>query len=426
LGLAVGMTLFKFTTIRQKEHFKWVNECYNLAVAQFEETRYKALSAKHEQELMLTIEPINLQDKRQVRRFVDLPGLLYQNHPQWVPPLRLDVELMLNKQKHPFYEHSDADFFIAARDGHAVGRIAALVNRRFNDYHRTRQAQFYLFECEEDQEAAGALFEQVFAWARARGLNKVIGPKGFGALDGYGLLVEGFEHRQMMTMLNYNYPYYPRLVENLGFRKEVDFISCYLGAAAFNLPERIHSIAERVQKRGTLQVKRFKDKAELKAWADRIGRAYNAAFVNNWEYYPLTEREIKFILDNILVIASPKLIKVILHDDQVVGFLFGFHDVSAGLQRARGQLFPFGLLHILWELRRTKWVALNGAGILPEYQGRGGNALLYTEMEKTIKDFGFEHADLTQVADTAVQMRSDLVNLGGKLYKTHRVYARDL
>jgi hypothetical protein len=375
---------------------------------------------------MLTVEHVDLQNKRQVRRFIDLPYRLYRQHPQWVPPLRMDVELMLNKQKHPFYEHSDADFFVATRDRRDVGRIAALVNNRFNEHHHTQQAQFYLFECEDDQEAAHALFEQVFAWARARGLNKAVGPKGFGALDGYGLLVEGFEHRQMMTMMNYNYPYYPRLLVQLGFHKEVDFISCYLSAAAFNLPDRVHSIADRVQQRGTLQVKRFKDKQELKAWADRIGQAYNAAFVNNWEYYPLTGREIKFILDNILVIADPKLIKIILHDDQVVGFLFGFHDISAGLQRARGRLFPFGLLNILWDLRRPKWVALNGAGILPGFQGRGGNALLYAEMEKTVKDFGFEHADLTQVADTAVQMRSDLVNLGGQLYKTHRVYVKDL
>ena len=375
---------------------------------------------------MLTVEQVNPQDKQHVRRFVDIPYRLYKNHPQWVPPLRTDVELMLNKLKHPFYEHSAADFFFARRDGRDVGRIAALVNTRFNAYHQTQQAQFYLLECEDDQAAANALFEHVFAWARARGLNKVVGPKGFGALDGYGLLVEGFEHRQMMTMMNYNYPYYPRLVENLGFRKEVDFISCYLSAEAFNLPDRVHSIADRVQQRGTLQVKRFTDKKELKAWVDRIGKAYNAAFVDNWEYYPLTEREIKFILDNILVIADPKLIKIIIHDDQVVGFLFGFHDVSAGLQRARGRLFPLGLLNILLELRRTKWVALNGAGILPKFQGRGGNALLYAEMEKTVKDFGFAHADLTQVADTAVQMRSDLVNLGGKLYKTHRVYALDL
>src|SRR5512143_558677 len=120
---------------------------------------------------MLTVEQIGLQDKRQVRRFIDIPYRLYRNRPQWVPPLRIDVELMLNKQKHPFYEHSDADFFIAVRDGRDVGRIATLVNRPFNEYHHTQQAQFYLFECEDDQEAATALFEQVSAWARARGLN---------------------------------------------------------------------------------------------------------------------------------------------------------------------------------------------------------------------------------------------------------------
>jgi GNAT superfamily N-acetyltransferase len=397
-----------------------------MAVAHFAESRYKSVPSHRKEKPMLTVERVDLQDKSHIRRFVDIPYRLYKHHAQWVPPLRMDVELLLNKQQHPFYDHSDADFFVALRDTRAVGRLAVLVNKPFNQYHQTTQAQFYLFECTDDQEAAAALFAQAFEWARARGLSKIIGPKGFGALDGYGLLVEGFEHRQMMTMMNYNYPYYPRLLENLGFQKEVDFISCYLSAEAFNLPDRIHSIADRVQKRGTLQVKRFKDKNELKAWADRIGQAYNAAFVNNWEYYPLTAREIKFILDNLLVIADPKLIKVITHDEHVVGFLFGFHDVSTGLQRARGRLFPFGLLSILWELRRTKWLALNGAGILPEFQGRGGNALLYTEMEKTVKDFGFEHADLTQVADTAVQMRSDLVSLGGKLYKTHRVYVKEL
>ncbi|MFN8597871.1 MAG: hypothetical protein U0559_17020 [Anaerolineae bacterium] len=375
---------------------------------------------------MLTVEPVNLSKRADIHRFIDLPYRLYRNHPQWVPPLRMDIELMLNKQKHPYYEHSDADFFVAVRDGRVVGRIAALENKSFNQYHQTRQAQFYLFECEDDLEAATALFEKAFEWARSRGLNKVVGPKGFGALDGYGVLIEGFEHRQMMTMMNYNFPYYPQLVEANGFEKEVDFISCYLNSGVYHLPDRIRSIAERVEQRGTLQVKRFKNKAELKAWAPRIGEAYNKAFIRNWEYYPLTQREIKFILDNILVIADPRLIKIITSGDDVVGFLFGFHDVSEALQRAKGRLFPFGLIGLLLELRRTKWVAMNGAGILPEHQGRGGNALLYNEMDRTIRDFGFEHADLTQVADTAVQMRNDLVNIGGKLYKTHRVYTREI
>jgi GNAT superfamily N-acetyltransferase len=334
--------------------------------------------------------------------------------------------MQLNRQKHPFYEHSAADFFIAVRDGRDVGRIAALENRRFNEYHGTQQAQFYLFECEDDQEVATALFERVFEWAQERGLNQVVGPKGFGALDGYGLLVEGFEHRQMMTMMNYNYDYYPHLVEALDFRKEVDFISCLLNVDTFRLPERIHRIAERVQQRGTLSVRRFRSKSTLLKWAGRIGEAYNQAFVENWEYYPLTEHEIDFLVSNVLMVANPRLIKLITHQDRVVGFLFAFPDISAALQRARGHLLPLGIPDLLLEMRRTQWVALNGAGILPEFQGRGGNALLYSEIEKSIREFDFQNADLTQVAETAVQMRNDLVNLGGKPYKNHRVYIRHL
>jgi GNAT superfamily N-acetyltransferase len=378
------------------------------------------------EDFMLTVEHIATRSKAHVRRFVDLPFRLYQDHPLWVPPLLGDIRLMLNRDKHPFYEHSDADFLIAVRDGQDVGRIAALENRRYNEYHAKRQAGFYLFDCEDDPEAAMALFERVFAWARERDLDQVVGPKGFSALDGYGLLVEGFEHRQMMTMMNYNYPYYPKLVEAAGFQKEVDFVSCYINADSFRLPERVHRIAERIQRRGTLTVQRFKSKRELKRWVGRIGEAYNEAFTQNWEYYPLTEREIAFLVDNLTLVADPRLIKIITHEDQVVGFLFGFPDVSAALQRARGHLFPLGIIRLLREMRRTHWIALNGAGILPEYQGRGGNALLYSEMEKTVREFDFQQADLTQIAESAVQMRRDLENVGAEPYKNHRVYRRDL
>ena len=375
---------------------------------------------------MLTVEKIDTSDKSQVRQFVRLPYHLYKDHPQWVPPLLIDAEMQLNRIKHPFFEHSDADFFIALQDNQVVGRITALENRRYNEYHDTRQGQFYLFECLDDLEIAQALFERVFDWAHDRKLNQVVGPKGFGALDGYGMLVEGFEHRQIITMMNYNYPYYPKLVERLGFTKVVDFVSCYLHTDVFRLPERIHSIAERVQQRGTLKVERFRTKADLKAWAKRIGQAYNKAFVNNWEYYPLTDNEMNFLLQNILLVADPRLIKVITHEDEVVGFLFGFPDISVALQRARGRLLPLGIFDLLLEMKRTKWLALNGAGILPEYKGRGGNALLYSEMEKTLRDFKYEHADLTQVAESAVQMRKDLENIGGKAYKNHRVFIKNI
>jgi GNAT superfamily N-acetyltransferase len=375
---------------------------------------------------MLHVDKIDTNDKASVKRFVRIPYRLYENHPQWVPPILSEAEGQLNRTKHPFYEHSDADFFIATRDGRDVGRIAALENKRFNKYHKTKQGQFYLFDSEDDQEVANALFERVIDWAKGRGLDRLVGPKGFGALDGYGIQVEGYEHRQIMTMMNYNYPYYVRLVEDLGFTKEVDFVSCYMSKDTFHLPERVYRIVERVKSRNNLGVHYFETKKDLRSWANKIGRLYNDSFVNNWEYYPLTDREIKYILDNILTIADPKLIKIITHNDDAIGFLFGFADLSAAFQRIKGHLFPFGLIDLMLEIKRTKWVSLNGAGVLPEYQGMGGNALLYVEMEKTLHDFNFEHADLTQVAETAVQMRQDLENVGGKAYKNHRVYQKSI
>lgn len=375
---------------------------------------------------MVQIHQVNTEEKSDVERFIRIPFILYRNHPQWVPPLMTDSRLYLNRRKHPFFEHSDAEFFIASSDGQDVGRIAVLENKRFNAYHDKKDCQFYFFDSIDDPDIAAALFNRAFDWAHQRKLTHVVGPKGMGPLDGYGILVEGFEHRQMMTMMNYNYAYYQTLVENVGFTKEVDFVSCYLSADSFRMPERIHSIAKRVLERGTLQVIRFNNRSELRKWAKKIGKAYNNAFVNNWEYYPLTESEIQFVLDNIIPYADPKLIKIITHQEDAVGFLFGFPDISAALQRARGKLNPWTIIDLMREMKRTDWIALNGAGILPEFHGRGGNALLYSEMEHTVRNYHFRHADLTQVAETAVQMRRDLENVGGKAYKNHRVYKKAL
>ena len=374
---------------------------------------------------MLTIEKVDTDNKSQVKRFVELPHKLYKDCPQWVPLINIDAYTYLNRRKHPFHEHSDVDFFLAVRNGEDVGRIAAIENKPFNKYHNTKTADFYFFDSENDPEVAVALFKTVFEWAKGRGLDTLVGPKGMGPLDGYGILVFGHEHRNTMTMLNYNYPYYQQLVEAQGFEKEVDFVSCYLPADKFQIPERVERIAKRSMERSGLQVKQFKNKKELVAWAPRIGEAYNKAFVNNWEYFPFTKREIDFVVDNIMTIADHRLIKIITHGEDVVGFLFAFHDVSAALQRSRGRLFPFGIIDILLELKRTNTVSVNGMGILPEFQGHGGNAILYSEMGHSLLEFQqFSHVEMTQVAETTGQMRADLKNLNGVEYKNHRVYRR--
>jgi GNAT superfamily N-acetyltransferase len=375
---------------------------------------------------MITVDLVDTASRRQVNDFVNFQYKLYKDCPQWVPPFRSDIRMMLNKKKHPFYELNDGDFFVARKDGEIVGRIGVMENRSFNDYHKVKKAQFYLFDCIDDQEVANALFEKAFEWARARGLNDIVGPKGLSAFDGYGILVEGYDLRQMMIMMNYNFSYYATLLENAGFEKEVDFISCYLPSETFQLPDRAKLVAQKVRERGTFQVMEFKSKSQLVAWADRIGEAYNNTFVNNWEYYPMTKGEVKLLIDNLLSVINPKLIKLITYQERIVGFLVAFPDISAAMQRGKGWITPWSIVDMMLEMKKTKWVSLNGAGVLPEFHGRGGNVLLYEEMEKTINDFGFIHAELTQVAETAVQMRKDLINVGGRPYKNHRVFHKSI
>jgi len=376
---------------------------------------------------MINIQKVDLNSKKEIERFVQLPFRLYAGHPQWVPPFIVDVKTMMNPRKHPYYEHSDVEFFIAEKEGEVLGRIAALENKPFNRYHDAKDAEFYLFECVNDQEVANALFNTVFEWARARGLTKLVGPKGFGPLDGYGIQIEGFEHRQMMNMMNYNYPYYRDLVENLGFTKIVDFVSSYIQPQDFQLPPKVRKAADLAKKRGTFRVLDFKNKAEVRKWSERIGQAYNKAFVDNWEYYPLSQREIDFVVDNVMTIVDPNLIKIIVKNDEVVGFVFPFPDVSAAMQKNKGKLGVFHIVRLLLEVKKTNWISFNGVGILPQFQGLGGNAVMYTELEKSMhQNSQFVHSELTQVAETAVQMRKDLKNLGVQFYKNHRVYQRKI
>ena len=371
---------------------------------------------------MVQINKVNLDSKAEVERFVQFQYDLYKGCPQFCPPFRSDIKLMLNKKKHPFYEHSDGEFYVALKDGKVVGRIGVFINNLFNDYHKVKKGQFYFFDCIDDQEVADALFNTAIEYCRVRGITDLVGPKGLSAFDGYGILYDGYQHHQMMTMMNYNYSYYPELIEKMGFEKEVDFASCYLKKDQFVLPEKMREVARRVIERGKFQILDFKNKSQIKKKADEIGAAYNNTFINNWEYYPMTKGEIKLLLSNLLSVVDPKLIKIITYEEKIVGFLLAFPDITSALQRHNGKITLFAIIDMLVSMKKADWVSVNGAGVLPEYHGRGGNALLYYEMEKTLKDFGFEHWELTQVAESAVQMRKDLAASGGEFYKTHRVY----
>ncbi|MEA4812064.1 MAG: hypothetical protein VB108_05810 [Anaerolineaceae bacterium] len=374
---------------------------------------------------MINIIPVD--SKARQKKMVEFQFELYKDCPQWVPPFKQDIYMMMNKKKHPFYDHSISDQFLAEKDGKIVGRIAALLNRPFNAYHHTNDAEFYLFDCINDQEVANALFDKVAEWAKEHGMNRLVGPKGYGPLDGYGIQIMGQEHRAMMNMLNYNYIYYKDLVESYGFEKEVDFVSSYLKPEQFVLPEKVNRAAELALKRGRFEVKSFKTKKEMREWVSKIAEAYNSAFVNNWEYYPLSEKEIKMVIDNVIAIVQPETLFVLLKEGKVVGFELPFPDISAAMQKNKGKLGPIEIIRLMREIKKTDWFDFNGIGFLPEAKGFGGNAIFYKLVSNIVlENPQYKHIELSQVAETAKEMRQDLANLGVQFYKNHRVYKKNL
>ncbi len=377
---------------------------------------------------MVEIRLVNTDDKKQVKQFIQFHFDLYKGDPNWVPPFRGDVEVMLNKKKHPFYDHSEAEFFTAWKNGKMAGRIAALMNNSYNNYHQLKTANLFLFDSINDQEVATALFDAVAEWARKRGLNELIGPKGFSLFDGYGVLVDGYDERQMMNMSAYNYPYYKNLFETYGFRKCNEFLSMSFKASEFVLPEKVKKVAQIVQKRGTLNVIAYKSRKEFIKNAQTIADLYARSFENNWEYFPMSFKEIQFLIDNVLKMVDPKMVKFITNETQeIVGFLLTFPDLSLAMQRHNGYLTPALILDLLLEIRRTKKVTLNGFGILEEYRGHGGDALLYSSMSSLLEAFPqFVDAEATQMAESAKEVQLEMIALGLKPKKHHRIYKKEI
>jgi hypothetical protein len=271
---------------------------------------------------------------------------------------------------------------------------------------------------------ARALFDAAFDWARARGLNAYSGARGFLQGDGGGVLVEGFEHRPAVD-IPYNYAYYDALLKGVGFEKETDTYSGYL-SGKHELPARFFELAEKVKARRGLSIHTFASRKELRAWVPRIGRVVMDSFAEHYDSWPMDEQEFAIVGERLMAIADPRLIKVVMKGEEVIGFLFAFHDVSAALQEIKGHVWPFGWIALLREFKRTKWLNINGVGILPEHQGAGANVVLYTEMAKSLRDFHFEHADVVQVGEWNAKSRAEMAAIGVQWYKTHRIYRRDL
>ena len=368
----------------------------------------------------MQIRKLDTARKSERARFVDFVFDLYRSSILWVPPLRSEAMKILDRSKHPYYEHSDADFFLVeGPDGEPLGRVAMLENRSFNRFHNSRTAFFGYFETVEDIEVARHLLRTAREWAGARGLDTIIGPRGVVGIDG-SVLVEGFEHRPALT-IPYNFPYYDAFIKDSGFEKDADYLSGYI-RGDHEIPPRVYEIAARVKEKRGYHIKHFSSRAEIRSWIPRALEVHRQAMSGLHSYYPPTENETRAVIDSLLTIVDPSLVKLVMKGDEIAGFIISYHDVSAGLQKARGRLFPFGWIYVLRDRQTTEWANVNGLGLLPQYRGLGANAMLYTELRDTINAHGFKHVDVVQVNEENFNSRSDMETLGVHWYKRHRHY----
>lgn len=369
----------------------------------------------------MEIRTINTQVRHQVKDFVDIPWKIYKTLPQWVPPLQGEVEQKLSRNHNPFFSHSEGIFLVAYDDnGIPTGRLAILENQRYNNFNHEKTAFFTLFECEDKHETASALFEAGRSWAQQRGLTKIIGPKGFSALDGLGLLVEGFQYRPAFG-IPYNPAYYAKLIEKAGFHGTADIVSGHMYSEK-QFPEKLHELSRLIQEKKGLRVARYSHRRDLLKIVPKLQELYNGALQGTSGNVPLTDDEVKTMANQILWFADPRFIKILMKEDDPVGFLFGYPDISAAVQRQKGRLFPFGWMDMLMERKRTKWININGAGIIEQYRGLGGTAILFSEMYKSVLEGKFEHGDLVQIGVDNERMQNELKNIGVDFYKVHRMY----
>ncbi|MFP5286846.1 MAG: N-acetyltransferase family protein [Thermoanaerobaculia bacterium] len=367
---------------------------------------------------MLEVRPVA--ERRALHRFVDLPWRLHAGS-AWVPPLRSDVLGVLDPVKNPFFRHSTAALFLAERDGEAVGRIAAIENRRHLETYRDSTGFFGFFESVDDPEVAAALFDRAAAWLTERGLRRLRGPTSFTINDESGLLLDAFDLPPVVGM-SYNPPYYPGLVEGYGFTKAQDLLAFRLRPA--EVPARLAAARPALACQGIvlrpIRLRRLDEEVR------RIHQVHSQAWAGNWGAVPLTDGELRWMAGELRRIADPDLVLIAEHHGRPVGISVTIPDANQVLRHLNGRLFPTGFLRWLWWSRRKDALRVLALGVLEGYRRRGLDAAMVAETISTGLRKGYRWAEMSWILESNLPMRRLLARLGAEAYKTYRIYDLDL
>lgn len=334
--------------------------------------------------------------KKELKKFIRFNYELYKNNPYSIPDLYDDMLNTFSKEKNAAFEFCEADYFLAYKDNKLVGRIAAIINHKANEVWNRKEVRFGWIDFVDDPEVSATLIKTVEDWGKAKGMELIQGPLGFTDFDAEGMLIEGFD--QLGTMATtYNYPYYPEHMEKLGFVKDADWVE-YKIFIPDSIPEKHLRISNLVQAKYNLQVKKYTSgKALVADYGQAIFRLMNEAYKPLYGFAPLSEKQIEQYIKMYLPILDLRMVSLITDaEDELVGVGISMPSLSRALQKAKGRMLPFGwyyLLKALFMKRRAKMLDLLLVAVKPEYQNKGANALLFTDLIPTYQKLGFEYAE---------------------------------
>ena len=376
---------------------------------------------------MIKIRKVNT--KKELKQFIQFYYDLYRGNENAVPFLYSEEMATLRRDKNPSFECCEAEYFLAYKDGKIVGRVAAIINRRANERWNCHQVRFGWFDFIDDMEVSTALLNAVEEWGRERGMTEMIGPMGFIDTDREGMLVEGYDELASMY-INYNYPYYPQHMERMGgFKKDNDYLEMKVKVPEV-VPEKFSKLTEMVRKRYGLRVHKF-TRHELieEGYGHQVFHLLNATYKDLYGFSELSDAQVDKLVNDYIKIADLNLVTAIMDGDKMVGFGITFPSFSRAMQKTRdGRFLPFGWWHMLKILKwhKTPIVDLLLIGVLPEYRGKGANALIFDDLIRQFQAYGFEWAETGPQMETNEGVLSQWQYLEATNHRRHRCYRKML
>lgn len=369
------------------------------------------------------MEIVPVTSSKQMGSFVKLPWKIYKGDPNWVPPIISEFKKLLNPKINPFFEHSEAQLFLARKANETVGRIAAIVNYNHIEVHNEQVGFFGFFETIEDYEVAQALFEKAGEWLRVKGMKVMRGPVNPSTNDECGLLIQDFTSPPVI-MMTYNPRYYQEIIERFGFQQSKDLYAYFMLRSDLERdtpPERLERLSALIKKRGNIvlrnpNMKRFSQEVLV------FRNIYNRAWEKNWGFIPWTDKEFDYLAKTLKTVVDPELVFIAEVNGEPVGFSLSIPDVNQAIKRINGRLFPFGIVKLLWYSRKIDTLRIAAMGVIEEYRNVGIDVLFYYETFRLGLKKGYVKGEMSWILEDNLPMNRILENIGARVYKVYRLY----